>query len=90
MPLEEVKKEYEELFNVSFPNKIKIDKEKVKQELESMQNEPQPHDDITIIDQLDVETIMRQLKNGKATGYHGLSNEMVMYALSEKNNKISE
>ncbi len=88
MPLEEAKKEYEELFNVSFPHKV--NKDKIKQELETMLDEPQPHDDITMISQLNVETIMRELKNGKATGYHGISNEMVKYALSEKNNKISE
>ncbi len=88
MPLDEAKSQYEELFNVSFPHNV--DKEKIKIELNQMLNEPEEDDEITIVEQSVVEEIIRTLKNGKSTGYHGISNEMVKYALSKENDLIAK
>ncbi len=88
MPLDEAKSQYEELFNVSFPHNV--DKEKIKIELNQMLNEPEEDDEITIVEQSVVEEIIRSLKNGKSTGYHGISNEMVKYALSKENDLIAK
>ena len=37
---------------------------------------------------IELDTV-KELKNGKATGYHGISNEMVKYALNAENEQIA-
>jgi len=86
MPLDQATEEYKELFNVPFEssaNKVKIENE-LAEMLKEKDNTP-----VTI--ELDtVKEIIRELKNGKATGYHGISNEMVKYALNAENEQIAK
>jgi len=86
MPLDQATEEYKELFNVPFnssANKVKIENE-----LAEMLKEK---DNTSVTVELDiVKEIIRELKNGKATGYHGISNEMVKYALNAENEQIAK
>ena len=36
-----------------------------------------------------IKEIIKEFKNGKATGYHGISNEMAKYALNAGNEQIA-
>jgi hypothetical protein len=86
MPLAQATEEYKELFNVPFPSKC--DKTLIENELNELLKEKD--ETPIVVEHEEVKKIIKELKNGKATGYHGISNEMVKYALNENNEKIVE
>ncbi len=85
MQLDQAKQEYKELFTTSFPHKA--DKEKIKLELDELLKD-ESNDEEIILEEEAVESIIKELKNGKAIGYHGISNEMLKYAISKENKKL--
>ncbi len=88
MPLNTASSEYKDLFNTPFDSKV--DKQKIKKELDEMLAEPELPEDKIIVDQETVEIIIKELKNGKSTGYHGISNEMVKYAINKTNKRMAK
>jgi hypothetical protein len=78
--------EYKELFNVPFDSTI--DKERITAELnEKIKTTP---DEFTIIEESMVEEVIKDLKNGKSTGYLGISNEMVKYSVMGGSKRVVE
>ena len=72
MPLNTAAAEYKDLFNTPFDQKV--DKQKISKELDEMLAEPELPENKIIVDQDSVEKTIKSLKNGKSTGYHGISN----------------
>ncbi len=83
MTLEELTKECTALFNEPFG--ATIDLEIVHTELhELLQKDAEP----VCISHETIATIIKELPNGKSIGYHGISNEMVKYALHENSLRL--
>ena len=83
MTIDELTKEYTTLFNEPFD--ASIDLEMVHTELHQLlEKEAEP----VCISHETILSIIKELPNGKSVGYHGISNEMVKYALSENSFRI--
>jgi hypothetical protein len=52
--------------------------------------EPELPENKIIVDQDSVEKTIKSLKNGKSTGYHGISNEMVKYSINKTNKRMAK
>ena len=77
--IEEIKKQYKNLFNNSnFPDAARDEKEKAELEkLIKKYKETGGNDDDVEVREEVLEAIIKNLKNGKATGFSGVSNEMM-------------
>jgi hypothetical protein len=79
IPIDKIKKQYKDLFNSSNfpdPQRDKEEEEELKKLIDEYKKN-NPNDDEIKIKEDVLEKIIKNLKNGKATGFSGVSNEML-------------